>query len=234
MRSIRTASATLLSLLLGALVVTGVAAPAQAETVYRFWAYSTVTDGEFAAHPKGPGAIVPADGSIEGWRYSASAGTPLDPRADLEEVTFDSVCGDEEAGEGEKRVAVLVDYGVEQDAANGATPPEPEAACAVVPADATGLQTLQAVSDDVRTEQSSFGPMLCAIGGYPTTGCGDTAEEATPADEQAVDFTVAGSQAASETSPADDDGNLPVLLGAGAAVLLLGAGGVLMARRNRA
>jgi LPXTG-motif cell wall-anchored protein len=97
--------------------------------------------------------------------------------------------------------------------------------------EATGAQTLAAV-DDVRQKKSSFGPLLCAIDGYPATGCADVkTSAATPADGAPLTFDLDSDEADDED---EDDSNLPLLLGAGGVVVLLGAGGVLLARRNKA
>lgn len=244
MRSLRTTIATALSLALAGLVIALTPTSAHAADVYRYWAYFTVTNDKFVAQAVGPSSSKPKDGSIEGYRYAAPTdfNNPNVPRADLGKVTFDSVCGDKEAGADQKRVAVLIDYGVEADAAKGAEVPAPEALCAVVDKKATGLQTLQAVAPDLRTEKSSYGPSLCGISGYPATGCSsDVAKEGTPADEGTVEFETAatdsGDSSASDVSKADgdsdDDSNLPVLLGVGGVIVLLLAGGLILARRNR-
>ncbi|KRF11408.1 hypothetical protein ASG90_16790 [Nocardioides sp. Soil797] len=244
MRSLRSTIATTVSLFLAGLVIAVTPTSAHAADVYRYWAYFSATDGAFVAQEVGPSSSNPKDGSIEGYRYAAPAdfNNPNVPRADLSTVTFDSVCGDKEAEADQKRVAVLIDYGVEADAAKGAEVPTPEALCAVVDKQATGLQTLQAVAPDLRTEKSSYGPSLCGISGYPATGCSsDTAEKGTPADEGTVEFRTAssdsGDTSASDVSEADsddsDDSNLPVLLIVAGVIVLLLAGGLILARRNR-
>ncbi|QIX27036.1 hypothetical protein ncot_10850 [Nocardioides sp. JQ2195] len=241
MRSLRTTIATALSLALAGLVIALTPSTAHADDVYRYWAYFSVSNDKFVAQAVGPSSSKPKDGTVEGYRYAAPAdfNNPNVPRADLSKVTFESVCGDKEAESDQKRVAVLIDYGVEADAAKGAEIPEPEALCAVVPTKATGLQTLQAVAPDLRTEKSSYGPSLCGISGYPATGCSsDTAEKGTPAEEGTVEFqtAAAGDASGSDVSGADsesDDDNLPVLLGVGGVIVVLLAGGLVLARRNR-
>ena len=79
-------------------------------------------------------------------------------------MTFDAVCVDTPAVDGQKRVAVIIDFGVEADA-EGQEIPAPKAACAQVPTEANGLQVLEAVAE-IRTENHG-GPLLCAIDGYP-------------------------------------------------------------------
>jgi hypothetical protein len=245
-RPARVALLPLLATLLAALVTVGTPTAAHAADVYRYWAYFSVQDGAFVAQETGPAGATPKDGSVEGYRWAAPADyeNPNLPRADLAEVTFDAVCGDKTAAGGEKRVAVLIDYGVEQDAPSGTAPPEPEALCAVVPAKANGLQTLQAVAPDVRTQKSSFGPLLCGISGYPATGCADEkADQGTPADGAPVAFAGIGDESAadggSDTSAAssqdeDDDSNAPLLIVIAVLVLAIGAGGFVLQRRSRA
>ena len=75
----------------------------------------------------------------------------------------------------------MIDFGVEQDAADGDEPPAPYAACAQVATNATGLQVLDAAAE-VRSENSDFGPSLCAIDGYPASGpCFGSGAEVSPA-----------------------------------------------------
>ena len=140
--------------------------------------------------------------------------------------------GDVAAVDSQKRVAVLVDFGVEADAREGEQPPAPYAACAQVPSNATGMQVLDAVAD-VRSETSDFGPALCGIDGYPAAGdCFTSTSQASPADEGFVDFAVVGEDEPAEEGEDDEDSNLPLLLGAAALVVVLAGGGVFLARRN--
>ena len=243
-RAVRSALLPLLTLLLAGFVSVGTAPAAQAADVYRYWGYYTVTDGAFVAQETGPSGATPKDGDIEGYRYAAPADfkNPNLPRADLTVVTFDAVCGDKTAAGGDKRVAVLIDYGVDSDAAEGETPPEPEALCAVVPEKFNGLQTLQSVAPDLRTQKSSFGPLLCGISGYPATGCADVkVSEGSPADGPAVEFTgLAGddtdagdsSDMSSAADSDSDDSNAPLLIGLAVLVVAIVAGGVVLQRRN--
>jgi hypothetical protein len=224
---IRRLLALLLSAFAGSLVL-GVAAPAHAADVYRYWSFFTVESGVYQASDIGVGGLTPADGSIEAFRYAAPVDYPPTnlPRIDLATVTFESVCADTAAVAGQKRVAVLVDFGVTEDS-EGATIPAAAAECALVPLKATALQALQKVTD-VRTKSSSFGPMLCAIEGYPASGCGEAkVDAATPADSGFVTVT------ADEPAAEDDDSNTALYAGLGAIVLALIAGGVFVTRRNK-
>jgi hypothetical protein len=215
----------------------GTAGSASAEDGYRYWNYSHLEGDSFAFAQTGPGEHNPKDGDVEGWRYGTSTVSQgIFPRADLDEVSFDSVCGETEAAAGEKRVAVVVDYGTEADAGEdgGTEVPEPRAACAVVPEAASGQQVLDAVAD-VRGKQA----MICAVDGYPASGCGaPVADAQVAADEQPVAFEVPSAdepaEQAATSSSADDSGdNTLLLVGIGVVVLVLLGAGIPLYRRGR-
>ncbi|MPZ62545.1 MAG: hypothetical protein GEU93_14890 [Propionibacteriales bacterium] len=204
---------------------------------YKFWGYYQY-DGEWTASPVGPAESTPEDGGIEGWRYALNAANPeRPPRTDLD---FEEVCGDTEAGDGEKRLAVLIDYGTAEDAPNGEQPSQPEAACAVLPEAANGQQVLEAVAD-VRTGQG----LVCGVNGYPASGCSETVANAdVPANEAAVDFALPEDAAAAESTgsePTDagaeqegDEGGFPWPLAGVAALVVVLAGGAVLVARARA
>ncbi|NYG55653.1 SCO2322 family protein [Nocardioides perillae] len=247
-RPLRRVTAAVATAAVAALVaVTGSLAPAQADgeaQIYRYWGYFHVEGGEYVTSEVGLADFVPEDGAVEALRYAAPADftAPNLPRADLETVTFDAVCAEETAAEGEKRVAVVLDYGVEADS-EGAVVPEPSAACAVVPESANALQAVSAVAE-TRTDD---GGLLCAVGGYPASGCGGVVDTATPADgEETVDFAIAGldqgdalpteefpgDQSLESADEAPSDAWLYLLLPA--VVLTLVIGGIVLARRRTA
>ena len=230
-RLIATLLATLVGSIVGVGALIGVAAPAQATDYYRFWLFFTADDGAYTfSATKGVGAVTPEDGTFIAFRWAAPEDfdNPNEPRIDLAAVTFDSVCGDTPAVEGQKRVGVLVDFGVTEDA-GGAAIPEATAECSQVPTDATAFQVVQKVAE-IRSKPSSFGPLLCAIDGFPATSCADeVTQTASPANAGFV--TVASDEPAEE---AEDDSNTPLYLGlGGVVVLLLAGGGVVAARRNK-
>lgn len=215
----------LLALLLAGLTVVLTAGPSSAEDGYRYWNYSHLEGGELVFAKTGPGQFVPEDGAVEGWRFGTSTVSQgIAPRADLAELTFATICGDEKKSDSTKRVAVLVDYGTKADA-DGADVPKPRAACAVVPLKATGTQALESVVK-VRSESEQ----ICALDGYPATGCGVPVKDATISDqEKAVSFALPSS----ESSDEDDSGTPWTLIGVAAAVVVLGGIAVPLYRRNR-
>lgn len=224
-------------------------AAAHAQDAYRFWGYYQWDGTQWAFAQTGPAEAVPEDGAVEGWRFAVSdESTTRLPRADGD---FELICADVVAGEGEKRVAVVVDPGTAADSADGTEPAAPSGACAVVPEEATGDQVLTAVAS-TRVE----GGLVCAIDDYPTTGCGDAVAGPVPTepDEQVELVLAATPEAAPAESPEEptddptpvstddtteaaattDDGGFPVALAAGlAAVAALGTAAVVIARRNR-
>jgi hypothetical protein len=197
---LRAALALLVAVFLGALTVM----PAQA-AAYRFWGFYQLENGAWVFAQKGPDQTVPADGSVDGWRYAVGdESSSRFPRAVL---TFDQVCGSTAPQAGSKRVAVVVDFGRSADSENGATPPEPKAVCAVVPEKGTSTDVLKAAGD-LRVEKG----LICSVAGYPATGCGGEVKQVS-AEAKAADTTVtiaapgattsATSAAAPTTAPAD-------------------------------
>ena len=185
----------LLAVLAASCLAALTAAPAHA-AAYRFWGFYQLTNGAWAFAQKGPDQIVPADGSVDGWRFAVSdeASTRF-PRAGL---TFDQICGSTPAQDGQKRVGLVVDFGRPADSAAGTTPPEPKAVCAVVDKDATSTAVL-AAAGEVRAEKG----LVCGVAGYPATDCGGPVKEVS-AEAKAADepVTIAAPGATPSTSTA--------------------------------
>lgn len=223
----------LLAVVLTSLVATlSISGPAHAADNYRYWIYFSAENGSYVVSDKGVGQVKPADGSIQAFRYAAPDASQWPPttlpRIDLATVTFDSVCGGTPAVDGQKRVAVLVDFGVDADAA-GATVPQAIARCSQVAVSATTFQVVQKVAE-VRSKDLS-GPFICAIQGYPATGCGDAVKSVTPADDGFV--TVATDAAPGSVANGGSDNNELLYTGIAAALVVLLGGGWLMSRRNK-
>jgi hypothetical protein len=213
-----------LTTLVALAAVGALSAPAYAEPGYKFWGYYHLTDGKWVASTKGADGYTAQDGDVEGFRYATTTESHFDrpPRA---MPTFQDICAGTQAAQGEKRVGIVLDYGTTGDAPEGDRPPGAEAACAVVPADATTQQALESVKP-LRIE----GGLICAIGGYPSSGCAEQVKNASvPQQEQPVDLAL----------PSEGDGEssqssaVVPLVGAGALVLALGGGAVVLARRRR-
>jgi hypothetical protein len=203
--------------------VLALAGPAHAEPGFKFWAYYHLTNGKWVTSDKGADSVTPEDGDVEGFRYATTTATEFDrpPRA---VPTFEDICADTEATQGQKRIGLVIDYGTPQDAAAGDTPPPAEAACAAVPADATAQQALESVKP-LRIE----GGLMCAIDGYPSSECAPEVKNANvPATEEPVDLML---PAEAEQQSAESSVPWP-LVGVGALVLVLGGGAVVLARRR--
>ncbi|HET9500477.1 MAG TPA: SCO2322 family protein [Marmoricola sp.] len=222
----------LCSLLIAFLVVAGSGGAAHAADGYRYWNYFHLQDGSWAFSQVGPGDYELKDGAVEGYRYGTSlTADGLPPRADLAKVSFDTVCEGTEAGADQIRVAVLIDYGTEADA-DDATPPAPQAECAVIGSGGNGQQALAEVAD-VRAEKG----LTCAVNGYPASGCGVPVADAKPAEEQPVAFEMPqaamDNDAASSETAEDDNDLLWPLVGVGAVLVLGAVGALALNRRNQ-
>ena len=204
----------------GAAAALAVAVPLTAhaqDDVFRFWGYYQWTDDAWTFAQTGPADAAPADGAVEGWRYAVAGAEPRFPRADGD---FELICGSTDADAGEKRVAVVIDYGTEADSEDGAEPPAAQGACAVVDDDATGADVLADVTE-VRVDDSG---LTCGLGGYPQQGCGgpvSTPAPTGPEDSVELALPQAETPAAGGDGDADDDG-IPVglLVGIGAVAVV--------------
>lgn len=220
---------TLLLALVAALL--GPALGARAD-IYRYWGYWQLTSGAWAYAQAGPAQTVPADGSVEGWRFAVDDGSGT--RTPRVKPTFEQLCGATAAQAGAKRVGVVVDPGRDVDGESAATPPAPTGTCVSVPTAATGSQVL-AAAGNARVEKG----LVCAISGYPASGCGGavaTLTEAQKAPDTALALAAAtpspsavatAAASSSSTSPVG-----PIVLAVAAVLLVLLI--VLAARRRRA
>ncbi|MBW8796339.1 MAG: hypothetical protein JF597_22895 [Streptomyces sp.] len=157
-------------LLLAALTLcaTAAAGPAAA-TGYRYWSFWERDGAHWTYATQGPSTAQPADGSVEGFRFAVSADS-ADASRPRGTADFGTICADTAAVGGRKRVALVVDFGTAADAPPGEKPPARRTACAVVPGDATTAEALAAVAKPLRYDTNA---LLCAIGGYPSRGCGE-------------------------------------------------------------
>jgi hypothetical protein len=224
---LRALAAAVLAPLTVSLLLQG-AGPAQAAG-YRYWSYWELDGQKWVYATQGPAALRPEDGAVQGFRFSVSedsadAATPRDP------APFAEICDGTAEREGRKRIALVVDFGTAEDAPEGETPPKGRAYCASVAEDASAADALAAVAAPLRYDS---GALLCAIEGYPRTGCGEQVS-APGTSGGASDADTAGQGAAdSSAGPAGSPGpSLGLWAGAGA-VLLLGVAAVLQARRRR-
>ncbi|MFJ2176282.1 SCO2322 family protein [Streptomyces sp. NPDC087851] len=206
---------------------------------YRYWSFWQATGGSWAYATQGPAVLRPADGTVTGFRFAVSAdsGDAARPRTAPD---FAAVCAATPARDGAKRIAVVVDAGTAADAPAGEEPPAPRARCARVGADATAADALAAVAKPLRYNSDA---LLCAISGYPESGCGEqvrdgaTADPASTASPSPARTPTADRAGASDTpvaGPERDGGGPSLGLFAGlAAVAVLAVAGLWQARRRR-
>ncbi|WAU79919.1 SCO2322 family protein [Streptomyces sp. Qhu-G9] len=202
------------------LAVLGTAGQAQAAG-YRYWSFwdRDADGGTWVYATQGPSTARPSDGDVQGFRFSVSEDSKdsAKPRGAAE---FATICAKTPAREGTKRVALVLDFGTAADAPAGSTPPGPRTACARVGEDATTADALAAVAKPLRYGTNA---LLCAIEGYPRTGCGEAVSGDRPK----------ASAPPGEQSGSGDGGPSVGLLAGAAAVAVLGAAAIWQARRRR-
>jgi hypothetical protein len=216
------------------LTLTGVAlaAPAQA-AAYRYWGYFHLTKGAWAFAQTGPSQAIPAEGSVEGWRFAvADEASVRTPRTT---PTFAALCAKTTVTAGSKRVGLVIDYGRLADSADSKTPPTAKATCVTVPLKATGSDILVAGGATLRLDKA----LNCAIDGWPATGCGDTVAHVSAAaasPDTKITIVAAGAKVASPAAThADDSSNSSrgLLVGGLGVVALVAGLGFAAWRRGR-
>ncbi len=201
-------------------------APASAAS-YRYWSFWEGSGSGWTYQQSGPNTFVPADGSVDGWRFGVSADSSAaeKPRSAPD---FAAACAHTPAVSGRKRVAVVIDYGTAADSGSSTTPPAELTLCATLPQDASSAQLLAQVSPPLRYDSNGI---LCAITGYPQSGCGEVVSGAA-ATAPAATGSSSATAPAKRTAPKPTKSN-PVALAIG--VLFFGAliGGTLAMNRRR-
>jgi hypothetical protein len=155
-----------LAALVTAIAAMTIGAPGAQSASYRYWSYWLTTEGSWTFSNRGPAFYVPADGTVEGWRFGISEGTTgagLYPRATPD---FDRICAETPEQSDRKRIALVVDPGTTAHAPEGETPGEPWAMCVSVGLRATGFDVLRAATT-VRTQRG----LVCALTDYPAQEC---------------------------------------------------------------
>lgn len=141
---------------------------AHAEGLTRYWSYWNGSDGAWSYATQGAGTTIPRNGDVESWSFVVSEGMTdaAGPPATNPNEIWQEACGTAEPSEGQKAVAVVLDFGTADIAPAGETPPAPKTECAVVDGGANGFQILSAVAD-VRAD----GGFLCGIDNFPREEC---------------------------------------------------------------
>ncbi|WP_411078813.1 SCO2322 family protein [Streptomyces sp. cmx-18-6] len=194
---------------------------------YRYWSFWLGDGKNWEYATQGPSLLRPDDGTVQGFRFSVSEDS-ADADRPRRAPDFGAICAGTPAKDGSKRVALVIDPGTTADAPDGEKPPAPRTACAQVAPDASSAEALAAVAKPLRYDSSA---MICAISGYPRTGCGE--QVSGDGSDKPTDTPTASAPAADDDG--GDSGGGPsagLLVGIGA-VLLLGVAAVFQARRRR-
>ncbi|MGW7224719.1 SCO2322 family protein [Streptomyces cyaneofuscatus] len=231
---LRSPVAALLAVLLAASGVLLGAGGAQAAG-YRYWSFWEGDGKSWAYATQGPSLVRPDDGTVQGFRFAVSEDS-ADADRPRHAPDFGAICADTPAKGGAKRVALVIDPGTAEDAPAGEKPPALRTACAQVAPDASSAEALASVAKPLRYDSSA---MICAISGYPKSGCGEQVSgDGSKKDGSGKDGSGKPSAPEASSAPAADDGgsgggpSAGLLLGIGA-VLLLGVAAVFQARRRR-
>ncbi|MER6504081.1 SCO2322 family protein [Streptomyces sp. NPDC001455] len=192
---------------------------------YRYWSFWEGSGQGWAYATQGPALVRPDDGAVQGFRFAVSEDSQNAARP-RHAPGFAKICADTPAEKGSKRVALVIDPGTAADAPDGRTPPALRTACAVVAPDASTAEALAAVAKPLRYDGNA---LLCAISGYPASGCG---EQVSGDGHKKPDASASATSAASADGSDGGGPSAGMLVGAGA-VLALGSAAVVQARRRR-
>ncbi|MFE3017875.1 SCO2322 family protein [Streptomyces sp. NPDC059256] len=210
-----------LVLALGAALTVLGAGPAQAAG-YRYWSFWLGDGTTWTYATEGPASARPADGSVTGYRFSVSEDSS-DSARPRQEPDFATICATTPAKPDAKRLALVIDPGTLKDAPTGERPPPLRTACAQLPKTATAADALASVAKPLRYNSQA---LLCAISGYPRTGCGEQVAGDRPT-AAAPSSTDGGSDESTDGGP-----SVGVLAGV-AAILALGGAALWQSRRRR-
>ncbi|KQX82298.1 SCO2322 family protein [Streptomyces sp. Root1310] len=220
------------ALVLAALLLSLTGAVQSAEAAgYRYWSFWDRSGDGWTYATQGPSTARPADGDVQGFRFAVSADSQ-DASKPRGAASFAAICAKTPARDDTKRVALVIDFGTAADAPSGETPPTPRTACARVSPDATTAEALASVAKPLRYDTNA---LLCAIAGYPETGCGEqvSGQASDRASGQTPSEQTSGTGKPTSAGKPDKDGGPSVGLYAGAAaVAVLGAAAVWQARRR--
>lgn len=198
-RATRLAALVALSLALSGVLAVALSTPAQA-AAYRFWSYWQGSSGSWTFSQAGPSAVLPADGTVEGWRFGITTEAGTADAAPRIEASFEALCGQTAPAEGSKRVGLVIDFGDAAEAPGGETPPTAIATCALVPVDANGYAVLRSVAQ-VRTESG----MVCGVDGYPARECAAVVDDPAPVASPTASTTIDSSEFGMAANTPDGD-----------------------------
>jgi len=148
------------------------AAPANATTYYDYWAYWHKQPGASSWQYSSVGSsgyYLKQGTQVEGWRFALGTASPSDPKPRPTNVSYDQYCAGKDTDK-TYRVLLVVDYGTQSGAPAG-----PVYSCYGFDDSVTGYRVLT----QQHSERDSGG-LICAIDGYPHSGCGETVSSPAP------------------------------------------------------
>jgi hypothetical protein len=148
------------------------ATPSNASTYYEYWSYWHKQPGATSWQYSSVGSsgyYVQKGTQVEGWRFALGTASPSDPKPRPTNVSYDQYCSGKDTDKA-YRVLLVVDYGTSSSAPGG-----PVYSCYGFDDSVTGYRVLT----QQHSERDSGG-LICAIDGYPHSGCGETTSSAAP------------------------------------------------------
>ena len=155
-----------------AAVHTVLLAPGAHAAAYRYWTYWQGTSGEWVFATAGPAFTLPADGAVEGWRFAVTTQSGTASAKPTRDADFNAICSETPAQPDLKRVALVVDFGIPQDAPTSESAPSAIATCVSIKQEASGYDVLRSVVE-VRTDDG----LICGLAGYPALECAPIVED---------------------------------------------------------
>lgn len=162
----RAARSVVVALLFGVTSLT----PAHATDSFEYWSYWQSDGSAWTYAQVGPAVSPVVDGAIDGWRFGVGTDGGATPPSLAPD--FEAACGSVQATPGKVRLAIFID--------SGSAGPAPSATCALVD---EGLSRASALSEiaELRTNNG----FICAINGFPASGCADAPVAAAPQEQDA-------------------------------------------------
>jgi hypothetical protein len=133
---------------------------------YRYWSYWIADNGQWQYATVGP-ARVPANGSVDGWRFVRSAGDSASSNPPSVKPNFEQICSGSPSSPNLKQVGVVIDFGTPDDSSGEEPIPQLQSVCVEIEKSATGY----AVANEVAAVQTDSSGLVCSIGGFPQDGC---------------------------------------------------------------
>jgi hypothetical protein len=139
-----------------------------ADKGWRYWGYYQAAPGAktWTAAMTGPFVDI-KDGAVEGWSFVFSA-DDIPSIAPSVKPDFQSICGKIRADKDTKRIALVIDYGLQAYAPKGEKVKKTFTTCLRTAKESLGIDVLGQVTK-IRADKSG---LICGLSGYPAKECG--------------------------------------------------------------